>query len=137
MQWGPRPPPRVIHNHTEACLLLFARVLLLSCSSPPKDIDLRGKVAVVTGEPHPARGVPLPADAIGPRLTVTQQPVVARLTLQMPFSDHHLSAAGTVVLSPCDTTFLPPSRPGGSSGVAKEVIKDLAARGATVYAGCR
>jgi hypothetical protein len=26
---------------------------------------------------------------------------------------------------------------GGSSGAAKEVIKDLAARGATVYAGCR
>lgn len=42
--------------------------------SPPRDIDLRGKVAVVTG---------------------------------------------------------------GSSGVAKEVIKDLTSRGATVYAGCR
>jgi NAD(P)-dependent dehydrogenase (short-subunit alcohol dehydrogenase family) len=26
---------------------------------------------------------------------------------------------------------------GGSSGVAKEVVKELASRGATVYAGCR
>jgi hypothetical protein len=31
----------------------------------------------------------------------------------------------------------PQLKTGGSSGVAKEVIKDLTSRGATVYAGCR
>lgn len=30
-----------------------------------------------------------------------------------------------------------PVKSGGSSGVAKEVIRDLTSRGATVYAGCR